>query len=613
MVPGSGGDDGVQAAFAATLVDEWARGGVTHAVVCPGSRSTPLVIALAARPDIELHVRLDERSAGFTALGIGKADGRPALVVTTSGTAAVELHPAVVEADLAGVAMIVCTADRPPELRDVGAPQTIDQTHLFGRAVRWFADPGVPALVARSSWRSLASRAVGESTGGPSGPGPVHLNFPFREPLLGDAAAGGGVVPGRSGGVPWHRVATGAVPPPPGTVASLVEEGVLSPRRRGVIVAGADGGDADAVAVLAEALGWPVLADPRSGLRDLHPNVIGTADLLLQSSRFAREHRPEVVLQFGDRWVSKVVTGQLSAAVDAGATAVVVDPWARWGDPGREVGTFVRSDPSLFCEEAARGVGATGTGAGATAHDGWLASWRGSEARARSVVGSMMDGGGEGAPPGGGPIDEPTLAHRLWSRLPGDATLVVSSSMPVRDVEAYGLPRGRPPRVLANRGANGIDGVVSTALGVALATGGPTVALVGDLAFLHDVSALVRTPDLDAHLVVVVADNAGGGIFSFLPPAGSLDHASFERLFGTPQTADPAEVAAGFGWPVDALGAHSSSAAFDAALGTRLRERGMSVISVRVPDRRQNVVVHDRISEAVVAAIDDGDPGVDDA
>jgi 2-succinyl-5-enolpyruvyl-6-hydroxy-3-cyclohexene-1-carboxylate synthase len=607
MASDSGGDDGVQAAFAATLVDEWARNGVTHAVVCPGSRSTPLVVALAARTDIELHVRLDERSAGFTALGIGKADGRPALVLTTSGTAAVELHPAVVEADLAGVAMIVCTADRPPELRDVGAPQTVDQTHLFGRAVRWFADPGVPALVARSSWRSLASRAVGESTWGPSGPGPVHLNLPFREPLLGDAAAGGGVVPGRSGGEPWHRVATGATPSPPGAVASLVERGVLSPSRRGVIVAGADSGEAGAVAALAEALGWPELADPRSGLRDLHPNVIGTADLLLRSPRFAREHRPEVVLQLGDRWASKVVTGQLSAAVGAGAAAVVVDPRARWNDPGREVGTFVRADPSSFCEEVARVIGATGTGVEATAHDGWLASWRGSEARARVAVGSMM-GGGEGAPPGG-PIDEPTLAHRLWTRLPGDATLVVSSSMPVRDVEAFGLPRRRPPRVLANRGANGIDGVVSTALGVALATGGPTVALVGDLAFLHDVSALVRTHDLGAHCVVVVVDNAGGGIFSFLPPAGSLDHPSFERLFGTPQSADPAEVAAGFGWPVDTLGAHSTPAEFDATLDERLRARGMSVIRVRVPDRRQNVVVHDGISAAVVAAVDDPVPG----
>ncbi len=180
------GDADLQAAFAATLVDEWVRCGVDRAVVCPGSRSTPLVVQLAAHPGMTVHVRLDERAAGFTALGMGLATGRPALVVTTSGTAAAELHASVVEADLSGVPLIACTADRPPELHDVGAPQTIDQARLFGTSPRWFADPGVPDARTRSSWRSLAARAVGEATAGADGPGPVHLNLPFREPLLGD-------------------------------------------------------------------------------------------------------------------------------------------------------------------------------------------------------------------------------------------------------------------------------------------------------------------------------------------------------------------------------------------------------------------------------------------
>ena len=175
---------------------------VSLAVVCPGSRSTPLAVALAAHPGMRVHVRLDERSAAFTALGMGLATGRPAVVLTTSGTAAVELHAAVVEADLARVPMIACTADRPPELRDVGAPQTIDQGHLYGRSVRWFTDPGVPDVVTRTSWRALASRALAESISGRSGPGPVHLNLPFREPLLGDPSAGEGLPPGRGGGDP---------------------------------------------------------------------------------------------------------------------------------------------------------------------------------------------------------------------------------------------------------------------------------------------------------------------------------------------------------------------------------------------------------------------------
>ncbi len=608
MASASGGDGDVQAAFAATLVDEWVRNGVDRAVVCPGSRSTPLVIALAAHPGVELHMRLDERSAGFTALGIGKASGRPAVVVTTSGTAAVELHPAVVEADLGRVALIVCTADRPPELRDVGAPQTIDQTYLFGRSVRWFADPGVPDHATRPFWRSLASRAVAESTRGPSGAGPVHLNLPFREPLLGDPAAGGGVAPGRVDRLPWHTVAVGALQPPPGLIPSLVEEGVLSARRRGLILAGADAGRASAVAALAQVLGWPVLADPRSGLRTPERGVVATADALVRAPRFAREHLPEVVLQLGERWVSRVVTDYWSAAVEAGAAAIVVDPWGRWIDPGREVATFVRADPSLFCDEAARvlaGSAGGGAGGGGDGPDNrWLDSWCGYEARARTVIASLL--GGSGVPADGGrPIDEPVLAHRLWSRLPAGATLVVSSSMPVRDLEAYGLPRARPPRVLANRGANGIDGVVSTALGVALAAGGPTVALVGDLAFLHDASALVRTAELEANLTVVVADNAGGGIFSFLPPARSLGDAPFDRLFGTPQSSDPAEVATGFGWPVDDLGPGASLDAFDNALDRRLAEGGMAVIRVRLPDRSDNVALHDRIIDAVVAAVDD--------
>jgi 2-succinyl-5-enolpyruvyl-6-hydroxy-3-cyclohexene-1-carboxylate synthase len=620
MVLGSGGDGDVQAAFAATLVDEWVRCGVAHAVVCPGSRSTPLAVALAMQPEIEVHVRLDERSAGFTALGIGKADGYPALVVTTSGTAAAELHPAVVEADLAGVPLIVCTADRPPELRGVGAPQTIDQTHLFGRAPRWFVDAGVPDTDARSSWRSLASRAVAESMSGAAGPGPVHLNLPFREPLLGDPAAGGGVSPGRANGRPWHVVVAGAVSPPVGRVPSLVEEGLFSPARRGVIVAGAGAGDATAVLTLSALLGWPVLADPRSGLRTLDPGVIGTADGILRSPRFAREHVPEVVLHLGERWVSKVVNGFLSTAVEDGAPSIVVDPRGRWVDPERESAVFVRADPTLLCHEVVgcvgRGSGAAGSDPGGPAatgsphvdsgsRNGWFESWCDAEHRASAVIGSMLDG--NAAPtPAGRSLDEPSLAHRLVGRLPAEATLVVSSSMPIRDVEAFGLPRQRPPRVLANRGANGIDGVVSTALGVALAADGPTVALVGDLAFFHDLSGLVRSDQFEADLTVVVADNVGGGIFSFLPPASVLDAHLFDRLFGTPQSPDPAAVAAVLGWTVDDLGPGAVAGDFDAALDHRLGKGGLSVIRVRLPGRAENVVIHDRINEAIVDAVDEG-------
>ncbi len=621
----------VQASFAATLVDEWVRGGVTHAVVCPGSRSTPLVVALAAHPGIVVHVRLDERSAAFTAVGMGRASGRPALVVTTSGTAAAELHAAVAEADLGGVPLIACTADRPPELRDVGAPQTMDQARLFGGAVRWFCDPGVADLASRRAWRSWAARSVAEAVSAPGGPGPVHLNLPFREPLLGEADRAGGVAPGRADGAPWHRVvgatALGGVVGLESSeegVGRLIESGWLRPGRRGLIVAGAGCGDPGAVLALADSLGWPVLADPRSGVRLPVAGVIGSADGILRSESFARAHAPEVVVRLGQPWVSKVVNTFLSAAIADGTEAIEVEPWGRWRDPEREVSTFIRSDPTLFCNQAQAALQVSAGSGGSSGSSGgqrqgraagWGTEWEEAESAARTVLSARL--GADGADRADGAdeaeaasltLDEPSLAHRLVARMPAGSTLVVSSSMPVRDVEAFAVPREGFPTVVANRGVNGIDGVVSTALGVALASGGPTVALVGDLAFLHDVSALVRSGEFDAPLTVVVADNRGGGIFSFLDPATSLDGTTFDTLFGTPQGVDVASVAAGFGWPVDDLGAipgaGSGGAGLEEALDRRVGSGSLSVIRVRVPERAENVQIHRRINAAIVEAVE---------
>ena len=598
--PDAPGQGDVQAAFAATLVDEWVRGGVSHAVVCPGSRSTPLAVALAGHPGMTVHIRLDERSAGFTGIGLGLASGHPAVVLTTSGTAAAELHAAVVEADLALVPMLVATADRPPELRDVGAPQTIDQLHLYGRATRWFADPGVPDLAVRVTWRSLGARSVAQSMSGPSGPGPVHLNLPFREPLLGDPAAGGGLPPGRPDGAPWNVVVAGGTAPVGEWVRSQVDGGLLRPGVRGMIVAGAGCGRSDAVEALAVALGWPVLAEPRSGLRGRGAGLIGSADGILRSEGFAGKHLPEVVVRLGERWVSKVVNRFVSRAVERGACLLVVDPWDRWVDPDREAAVTVRADPTRWAEEVLNLVGGPAGGAPA-APSPWLVGWQGAEARARAVIAGTL---GRGA---GAGLTEPSLAHRLVAALPAGATLVVSSSMPVRDVECFAGPRPQPLRVLANRGANGIDGVVSTALGVALAGGpggGPTVALVGDLAFLHDVSALVGAEGMGADLTVVVADNDGGGIFSFLPPAEGLDPATFDTLFGTPQASDPAAVAAGLGWMVEDVGPEAGPDGLEEALARRLSVGGRAVIRVRLPGRGANVDHHREVNSAIVHAVD---------
>jgi 2-succinyl-5-enolpyruvyl-6-hydroxy-3-cyclohexene-1-carboxylate synthase len=541
----------VQATFAATLTDEFVRAGVTDAVVCPGSRSTPLALALAAS-DLRLHVVVDERSAGFFAVGLARASGRPAVVVTTSGTAAVELHPAVVEASQDGVPLVVCTADRPPELHLVGAPQTVEQARLFADVVRWSFEPGVPDEAAAGAWRSMASRAVAEAVGGM---GPVHLNLAFRDPLVGDADE---LPPGREDGGPWHRVGARSFEQLP------IPDGV-----RGVIVAGGGAGDAAAVHVLADALRWPVLADPRSGCRIPSRATVAAADAILRAR--TRTFQPEFVLRVGGPWASKVVNQWLG---ECGAEQWLVDPAGQWRDPERV---------------ASRVVGGVVPGKAAPA--GWLDEWADAEAAAQAAFDRVLARHPEPTEPG--------LARTLLASVPDGSALVVSSSMPVRDVEWYGRPRDGV-RVFANRGANGIDGVLSTALGVAAAASAPdspTFALVGDLAFVHDVGALAlaaRRPDLACTFVVV--DNDGGGIFSFLPQAGALAPERFEALFGTPHGLDLAAVASGFGLPVVPL---------DEALADALAPAGAPgprLVHVRT-DRAANVAVHDELHAAVAAAL----------
>jgi len=583
----------VAATFAATFVDEWVRAGLTDAVVAPGSRSTPLAVALERDGRLRVHVRLDERSAAFFALGLGLATGRPAVLVTTSGTAAVEVHPAVVEAHQSRVPLIVCTADRPFELHHVGAPQTVEQGALFAGAVRFTVEPGVPDEAVRTTWRSLASRLVAEAAAGPLGPGPVHANLAFREPLLGEP---GELPTGRANGRPWHRVTPVRRVPDPGSLEAI--GGLLRPGTRGVIVAGAGAGRPETVRGLAVALGWPVLADPRSGSRvpgEQGAPTIAAADALLRNEAFARSHLPDVVLRLGESWSSRVMGGWLAASADAGAHQVLVDPYWAWRDPDRHASLVVPADPDLLLN--ALTLKLEPGGARSTEALGWSAPWAAAEQAAQHAITAVLARHAEATEPG--------VARQLFAWSPAGSTLVVSSSMPIRDLECYAAPRSDPATVLANRGANGIDGVASTTLGAgAASTGGPVVGLLGDLAFLHDATALVRgrrEPSVPAVLVVV--DNGGGGIFSFLPQATDLDEASFERLFGTPQNLDVADLAR-------AAGCHttetSSASGFGDVLDGALAhagQRGPSVVVVR-SDRRANVSVHSEIESEVGLAVE---------
>jgi 2-succinyl-5-enolpyruvyl-6-hydroxy-3-cyclohexene-1-carboxylate synthase len=552
----------VQATFSATLVDEWVRLGVTDAVVCAGSRSTPLALPLADR--VRVHVRLDERSGGFFALGLAMATGRPTVICVTSGTAAAELHPAVVEAHHAGVPLIVCTADRPPELHQTGAPQSIEQSGLFAAATRWAHAPGVPAEGQEHTWRPLAVRAFEEAVHGPNGPGPVHLNLEFREPLTGAAAP----LPARPGPKVVDPVSDGGA-----RSASTTE---LEPLHgRGLIIAGGPWSrraDPARVTELADRLGWPLLADPLSGSR--LEGTIAAADAIVRTE----PPLPECIVMLGGPWLSRALGTFVSAAAADGARIIVVDPFRQWADPLRVATEFHHCGADQWLDFAI---------ATATPSDPqWLASWREREALAQAAIVDVL----------GSDLTEPLVARFVHHHAAETgATLVVAASMPIRDLEWYATAEPMAPRVLSNRGVNGIDGVVSTALGVAHSGSGQgtrTIALLGDLTFLHDVSGLVNLAESPCTFVVL--DNGGGGIFSFLPQATFVEPAVFEQLFGTPPTSDISAVARGFG-----LSVHEVTALSQLEVALAAPSPVPSLVRVMVPDRAQNVALHDAINQAV--------------
>jgi 2-succinyl-5-enolpyruvyl-6-hydroxy-3-cyclohexene-1-carboxylate synthase len=602
---------GVSTACARTLVDEFARAGLTDAVLAPGSRSAPLALALADDEQIRLHVHLDERSAAFFALGAAKASGRPTLVLCTSGTAAAHFHPAVLEADHSRVPLIVCTADRPAELRDTGAPQTTDQIHLYGSAVRFFADlpaDGDPA--ARAAWRPIAARVWAAAAGPPAGP--VHLNVAFREPLVPvgpeEATAGAGMEPGRADGRPWilsHRAGPAALPAPE---AAQLSARILA-AERGLVVAGWD--SPAAAGEVAAYLGWPVLADAISGVRcgaggtdaisgSGSPEggaargrsavpLVTAYEALLRVPEFAEAHRPDLVIRFGGPLTSKTAMAWLDASIPQ----ILVDPDGGWLDPQRTAAERVPALPDL-------GVDAGPEREPSPAVTDWCDTWLAAERTAHQALDAFLEDDDE---PFEGRVARDVAAACAASPL--NPALVVASSMPVRDLEAFA---GQVPRrVFANRGVNGIDGLVSTVLGVAAGSragsaepgGRPVVGLLGDLAFLHDAGGLLGAPGRGLDSVFVVVDNGGGGIFSFLPQAG-LPSERFELLFGTPPEADVMAVAQAYGVAAERVELASSvGPAVERALGAE----GVRVIVVPTGDRTTNVDRHRQAWAAVAEAI----------
>jgi len=513
----------VSLACATALVDALARGGVRHACVSPGSRSTPLALALARDERVRVHVQLDERSAAFFGLGVAKATGAPVAIACTSGTAAAEYLPGVVEGSQSRTPLVVLTADRPPRLRGTGANQTIDQTDLYGRYARAYLEPPVPSTAADVvAWLDTGARAVEAANGPPSGP--AHVNCPFEEPLVPD----GEDVP-----MPLHAA-------PPGDARAVDLDAVEAALDafvasfaglRGVVTIGSLPPPRTlSLLSLGEILGWPVLAEPLSGLRidgGEAGGSLGAGQSLLGDDDWIAAHEPEVVLQVG----ATPTTRATQALVAAADTVVVLDRLHLDPDPERRAERRIHVDPDLFAALAWDRYADRRP----AAPDGWLVSWRRADLIARTTIDRLLER-----------WDEPfegRVARDVASFVPHGAIVCVGSSSPVRDLDTFMTPR-RPPRiwterdlvrVVANRGASGIDGFVSTVLGVAAADAGPTYALLGDLTLLHDAGGLLWSNRDGVDAVLVVLANGGGEIFSLLPQRDLPEH---RELFLTPHRVD---------------------------------------------------------------------------
>ncbi len=558
------------------FVDELARCGVREACTSPGSRSSPIVLALVRDARLRCFSHIDERCSGFFAVGAAKAACRPVAITCTSGTAAANLAPAVIEAWEARVPLVVLTADRPPELREVGAGQTIDQIGIYGSAAKWFFEVGTHGCTPdRMRWmRMLACRAVWTSLEGR--PGPVHLNFALREPLVAPAELGDdpvGTHPPRSGGRPWLlRSGPGRDAVAAGRALAIVARDAHRP----VVVAGRAEPGLAAIAAACERLGWPLLADPLSGARR-GAAAVAHYDLLLRGGAFVAARRPDLVVRCGDLPTSKPLRAWLER-LDGDVTQLAFDPQSSWHDPAATLHAVLDADPvATLVATAAHAP---------SADPAWLQAWRDADATCAAAIDATL----------GDELTEPRVARELGAALPAAATLFVASSMPVRDVEGYTAVRDDAPRVLCNRGANGIDGTVSSAFGAAAVSDGPVVLLIGDVALAHDIGGLMAVRRSDLSLTIVLLNNDGGGIFEFLPIAGARD--AFEEHIATPHGLDFAHAAALYHCAYERV---ASVDELREGLDQAIAAAGTTILEVRT-DRAENVALHRAVADAATPA-----------
>jgi 2-succinyl-5-enolpyruvyl-6-hydroxy-3-cyclohexene-1-carboxylate synthase len=573
-------------ALASAFAEELARSGVRLAIISPGSRSTPLAVALWRQPEIEVSVIVDERSAGFFALGAAQASGEPVALLCTSGTALVNYHPAVCEADESAVPLLVLSADRPPELRGIGAGQTIDQIKAFGSSVRWFCEVGTHEADDDGllHYRSVACRAVAAARG-EIRPGPVHLNLPWREPLAPVAAPGAVTatdplaLEGRDG---RPLTAVTRVDLEPSTFVLDEVAAHIGDAIAGVIIAGRqlDPELREPLAHLARVSGFPILADPTSQLRcgpHDRSHVIASYDLVLREEHFARSVVPELVLRFGEMPTSKPLRAWLAAS---GADQIVVDPRGGWNEPSRRAAAILRADPTELAAGWAARLDRQGQERGDP--EPWIEAERAAEAAFEKALAARPE------------ITEPAL-HRALGAAHRDSDLVyTASSMPIRDQEAFLASDETDVLYLSNRGANGIDGLLSSGIGAARASGRPTTIVTGDLGLLHDLGGLAALREVETSVRIVVIDNDGGGIFHFLPQEGAMPNREFEALMGTPRGVDASKAADLFDLP------HRRLDSLDELPGALAA--GTGLIEVKT-DRQTNVAAHRDLAAAVQAAL----------
>jgi 2-succinyl-5-enolpyruvyl-6-hydroxy-3-cyclohexene-1-carboxylate synthase len=580
--------------YTAAFIDELQRAGLRNVVLCPGSRSTPLAMTLASQERIRVWMHVDERSAAFFALGMAKRLAQPVALVCTSGTAAANFLPAVVEAHLTHVPLLVVTADRPPELRDNGAPQAIDQNRLYGTHAKWFVDMALPEASneALRYVRTLADRAVALTQAVPAGP--VHLNMPFREPLV--PTPDRSLLPfsqrdlvawkGRPENAPYVRVTETSR----GAEFDLLVErlhALISTHERGLIIAGSsDDPELPALlALLARQSGYPILADPLSQLRSAqveHTCVLSSYDAFLRIDAFVERVEPQLVLRFGAMPTSKPLLLYLKRY--CACPQIVIDGNAGWEEPTQLASEMIHADPASLCHSLLASLSAT-----RGQNEEWTATWARTEAITRQQLQTTIQDFA--------PLFEGRVFTELAGIVPDGTTLYVGNSMPVRDADTFFWPDKLNVRVMGNRGANGIDGVVSSALGASVAADGPTVLVIGDLSFYHDLNGLLAARLHGIDLTIVLINNDGGGIFSFLPQASYPEH--FEQLFGTPTGLDFAPVVQMYGGTFQRI---SQWHDFRVAINTNLANGGLHVIEVPT-ERASNVQMHRQLWQAVGEAL----------